>query len=698
MAAFKWEIRGLKDNHESIGRSNLNKQIDELRAEMDLLRKQNEKTEEVAQLWRSEALRPGNKRGSINISTPASEGRTATRSRLGGGTTGTDDEARRLRAEVQELQERRRCDQTDVDMLKERCAKAEAQRMEAEAELSRLREQLESLSTEGAGAGTPQVKGTNLKERMDDAAKTGFRTGRRGRVKMTPGRLPREGSARKVNDRFAFVQDERKRDSEHSRREAWNRYAKKRGLSIRRWILRLMSWLNSTRRRDLEGVAALRRGRILNRIMSMDSLFLSNPGFVLCQDESAAMESCAARFREEGFERLGKWNPAGDLGQSYSIPKHKDITKWRPICPTHSECGVRASKRAAQSINELLWDLPSATNFNLKSMADLAATVGKVNKELRKGECFLSAAFDIKEMFCNLPHDAIMKAVRWVVDFWMIQGCKGVLVNQRGKGAKLRFGGVQSGWISIPFATLVDFVKFDLDCTFFKACGQLLQQKVGIPMGKSSSPALACLLCVYNEFLFLSSLGCDRRLISGIRMVDDVSVFVRYRDGNSKSEAVAQSILSRFRFCYDSNLVLECTSDGDCWDFLGCVLKVLDWPWGIQCVALNKNQRFFKEDRLRFQSLQDYSSFSCREQKMAVICSCLHRAKAYTTMAGMEVVFLLTLKIELRRRDFPDEYFDNALPNFSCKFGGIWEDWVTYLTVWGSLVGGRRKAGSALEG
>ncbi|GBG60827.1 hypothetical protein CBR_g15950 [Chara braunii] len=175
---------------------------------MELLRKRNEETKEVAQLWRSEALRPGNKRGSVNMSMPASEGRTATRSRLG---VGPDEEARRLRVEVQDLHERRRCDQTEVDMLKERCAKAEAQCMEAEAELVRLREQMGRLSTDGTGVGTPEVVGTNLKEKMDEPAKTGFRTGRRGRVKMTPGRIPREDSARKANDRHAFVQDEKKR-------------------------------------------------------------------------------------------------------------------------------------------------------------------------------------------------------------------------------------------------------------------------------------------------------------------------------------------------------------------------------------------------------------------------------------------------------------------------------------------------------
>ncbi|GBG69533.1 hypothetical protein CBR_g4368 [Chara braunii] len=206
LAALHWEIRGLKECRENLGRSELAKQIDDLRAEMEVLRKRNEETEEVAQLWRNEALRPGNKRGSINVSTPASEGQDLTRSRLG-----ISDEAGRLRAELSEIKERRRCDQTKVDMLKERGAEAEAKRMQAEAELARLQKKMSDLTTGMAVCSMPSGLGTNLKERMEEAAKIGFRTGRKG-LKMTCGRLPRpEGSMRKANDKFVFLQEERKR-------------------------------------------------------------------------------------------------------------------------------------------------------------------------------------------------------------------------------------------------------------------------------------------------------------------------------------------------------------------------------------------------------------------------------------------------------------------------------------------------------
>ncbi|GBG67899.1 hypothetical protein CBR_g1018 [Chara braunii] len=737
LAALKWEIRDLKEHHESADRSTLTKQIDDLRAEMDALRKKNEESEEVAHLWRNEALRPGNKRGSINITTPASEGRTA-----------------------------------------------ETKRIEAEKELVKLRDQMGKLSTDPAEAATPRGAGTNLKEKMDEAVNTGLRSGRQGRVKMTPGRLPRDGSARKANDRFAFLIEERKR-LKALKKGGLELLCKEVGIKYKTIdstvdelaeinVDKAFGGCSSSRENEDEGPeqdgrvfprtdghfcfrssqvdfvpqflknsrnipgplrsasrqhlaqqisasfeqvpflpklstemfgrvlldACLNRNRVVDGFASsgpdsvsywrdrfanlvrvpidhnvgdtlvccpviyrhgMDKLFLDNQGFVKCDSEKKVRDLPAARFRDEGLTTLGKWDREGSLGEAYVVPKHKDVAKWRPICPTHSECGVRASKTAVQAINRMLWDLPSAINFNLKSMSDLAAAVGGVNKDLKKGEQLLSSAFDIKEMFCNLPHAAIIHTVQWVVDFWSMRGCSGILVKKRGKGAKLKKGGKQEGWITIEFDMLIKFVIFDLECTFVRACGRVLQQKVGIPMGKSSSPALACLLCAYNEFRFLSSLRCDRKLVHGIRMVDDVSLLVRYVDNDLESVAVAQSILTKFRSCYDHHLVLEQTSGGDCWDFLGCVLKVLDWPLGVQCVALHKNQRNFGEEKLRFQNLQDFQSFSSNQQKMAVIGSCLHRGKAYTTMSGMEVAFLFTLKIELRKRGFPDEYFDIAL-------------------------------------
>ncbi|GBG74648.1 hypothetical protein CBR_g19055 [Chara braunii] len=506
LAALKWEIRNLKEDHESSDRSTLTKQIEDLRAEMDVLRRKNEESEEVAHLWRNEALRPGNKRGSINVATPASEGRTVTGSRL----ATTPEETRRLRAELQEMQERRRCDQIEVDMLRDRRAQAEAKRIEAEKEILKLRDQMGKLSTDPTEAATPRGVGTNLKDKMDEAVNSGLRSGRRGRFKMTPGRFPRDGSAKKANDRFAFLIEERKR-LKALKKSGLELLCKEIGIKYKTIDStvdelaeinadKAFGGCSTTREKDDEGPeqdgfalsgpesVSYWKDRFANLVCvpidhnagdtlvccpviyrhGMDKLFLDNQGFTECNSEEEVRDLSAARFRDEGLTVLGKWDKGGNLGQSYVVPKHKGIAKWRPICPTYSECGVRASKTAAQAINRMLWDLPPATNFNLRSMPDLASAVGCVNKDLKKGEQLLSAAFDVKEMFCNLPHEAIIHAVQWVVDFWSMRGCSGILVKKRGKGAKLRKSGKQEGWSTISFDMLIKFVSLTWTALLFE--------------------------------------------------------------------------------------------------------------------------------------------------------------------------------------------------------------------------------------
>ncbi|GBG89005.1 hypothetical protein CBR_g48614 [Chara braunii] len=377
----------------------------------------------------------------------------------------------------------------------------------------------------------------------------------------------------------------------------------------------------------------------------MRKMFLGNDGFETCLEGKEEINTRnGIQYREMDFESLGKWDSKGKLGRCYVVPKHKDTNRWRPICPTYEECGVVASKRVSRAVNRLLWDLPLRSNFNLRSTEELVERIAGVNKELKKDEAFVGAAFDIKEMLCNLPHDVIMKAVEWVLDYWTAQGAKGVLLKRR--------------------------------------AGVVFRQRMGIPMGKASSPALACLLSAYSEFTFLNSLGSERNLTHGVRIVDDVSIFVRYKKKDEKSRRMAEEVIRKFENCYHKNLVLERTDKGGVWDFLGCVVGVRDWPDGIVCAATHKNQGGVWEGRLTFQNLQDYCTYSSRQQKLAVIASFFYRAKRYTTMRGAEAIFLLTLKIELRLRGFPDGYFDTALSNFSSKFGGLWEDWVQCLTGW----------------
>ncbi|GBG82849.1 hypothetical protein CBR_g36377 [Chara braunii] len=119
-----------------------------------------------------------------------------------------------LRDELELLKEKidmQRCDQAEVDLLKEKRAAAELKRMQAENEILRLREEMSKLSTKQTVVETPKEKETNLMKQLNEAA-TEVQKSRRGKVKATPRRFSiAESSAKKANDMFVFVQDEKNR-------------------------------------------------------------------------------------------------------------------------------------------------------------------------------------------------------------------------------------------------------------------------------------------------------------------------------------------------------------------------------------------------------------------------------------------------------------------------------------------------------
>ncbi|GBG75013.1 hypothetical protein CBR_g19527 [Chara braunii] len=283
-------------------------------------------------------------------------------------------------------------------------------------------------------------------------------------------------------------------------------------------------------------------------------------------------------------------------------------------------------------------------------------------------------------MLSNLPHPSVIDALLWAIDFWTDKGVRGIAVKKQGKDPKLLRGKIELGWLSVPLETVLAFVKFELEHTFVSTSGVILRQTLGIPMGKSSSPALACLFCSYNEFVFLTSLGVDRKFFQGFRLVDDVSIFVIIKKKGGVEKDRAEQMIRLFEGCYDKNLVLEKTNEGILWSYLGCILGARRDDSGIVCCPTIKNLLSGGGDDLVFQSIQDFSSYSNSQQKSVVICSFLYRAKMYSTNDELAFPLLVSLKYELWKRDYPDELFDRALLHFSKKHGGLWKRWLPLLT------------------
>ncbi|GBG59025.1 hypothetical protein CBR_g24372 [Chara braunii] len=299
-----------------------------------------------------------------------------------------------------------------------------------------------------------------------------------------------------------------------------------------------------------------------------------------------------------------------------------------------------------------------------KSVTDLVPRIEKINKQIqrfpRQDLQISTMSYDIKDMFSKLPHMDIMEAVDWIVDHFQSRGKKSVGVNTRGRGSSFGRTTGADHWRKIELEELRRFVGLDLQHTYIKATGVLLKQVAGIPMGKSTSPPLACIMCAHAEFKFLCEQRSQRANIFGIRLIDDVSVVIASK---KKDRRISEQIRADFEKCYPRNLTLKRTDGGKKnWDFLGLEMRQQDVTPFLSYVQLSKNEKtVWTEERLEFKIGQEYHSWGSKRQKSAVIPSRLHRIERNTIVRNELPDKVLTLSRELRMMDFPQEFFLHVL-------------------------------------
>ncbi|GBG76798.1 hypothetical protein CBR_g23013 [Chara braunii] len=197
--------------------------------------------------------------------------------------------------------------------------------------------------------------------------------------------------------------------------------------------------------------------------------------------------------------------------------------------------------------------------------------------------------------------------------------------------------------------------------------GVLLGQVVGVPMGKSSSCPLACILCTYAKWMFLSNLGMERRLVDGFRIIDDVTIFMAVAGDNGDLRAAC--ILYAFGTCYGFVLRLLRTDDGaGHWTFVG--IDVFQYGVALRTVALMKNlTSIWESGDLVFGSFQDFVSYSGKRAKVGAILSTLHRLFRLTSDIWGLRETILAVKRELLIRGYPFKMVQSTFRRFGDKMG-----------------------------
>ncbi|GBG86994.1 hypothetical protein CBR_g44449 [Chara braunii] len=155
--------------------------------EIARLRAASEEANAAADVWKTEALRPGNKRGSVVVTATPVPG-TRTRARM----VSIHSPA----VEDLKLKEKVEHQEHEIELLKEWRLRELNGRREAEQEVERLKERMAKLVVERS---TPLA--SNLKTRLDKAATTA----EKGKKQLGPATLAVE-----ANDRDAFLAETRK--------------------------------------------------------------------------------------------------------------------------------------------------------------------------------------------------------------------------------------------------------------------------------------------------------------------------------------------------------------------------------------------------------------------------------------------------------------------------------------------------------
>ncbi|GBG79842.1 hypothetical protein CBR_g30107 [Chara braunii] len=191
--ALKEEIRELKQS--AYVKTNFECEIVGLKCEIDQLRAQNERDIGKAKLWKDEALRPGNKQGNVAISTPDCADRGSPKPRW----TSNVREADKWKEDYRNLRNLHRLTNIEAEALKEKRVEPEMKRIEAEKQVKKLEEEMAKLTA--SGAKSVEGGGTNLKDKLEEAA---VRSARKG-LKATSGRDAAksfaEASSKEINNR-----------------------------------------------------------------------------------------------------------------------------------------------------------------------------------------------------------------------------------------------------------------------------------------------------------------------------------------------------------------------------------------------------------------------------------------------------------------------------------------------------------------
>ena len=442
------------------------------------------------------------------------------------------------------------------------------------------------------------------------------------------------------------------------------------------------------------------------------------------------------------LHRFSPWNRSGRLPINFVNPKEKDLLGAERTIASYFRHPMRkVYRRAGKVLTWMLRQLPSSVkHFTLHKILDIKNKIAEAGPILREKygtrTKLLMFASDVKQMFTFLSHEGILTALNWLLEHMsnLKQYTKRGGINRTPRknrkntvtvthivetgetywgygnaegSMKSTINGTNDDIVTFTFEDLRSVVIMDLEFTQSAIGRTIIKQKLGCPIGGILSSFYANLYCAMRENQFLERTSLNRKdRIYGIRQVDDLVMWIAYRNHDVNSKKEAQAILAEiyhgswggehYSGVYDGGLTVKpekfnVKRISFTHDFAGTILKGKLNGKDFGCETLSKNWLQIKQTRTQkiHRYMRPYSYVHARLKNnlpigslMRIACQNTHAEATIRSMLknlielhviGYDTNFLMKavrkmgrkpqwknetrlLLTMIRDRDFPDKY------------------------------------------
>lgn len=275
-----------------------------------------------------------------------------------------------------------------------------------------------------------------------------------------------------------------------------------------------------------------------------------------------------SRISNEKFESC-------KIPYAYALFKNKDINKLRPIVSYSPHPLKRILNITCRALNHMIKKIDNnhAIHCNMETCIELKDRIKEFEKRMKykfgKRTRFAYIMGDVKNMYTELPHHTIIKAVKWILQAYKHQTRRDTLtVKRRGKGGVSNGRAINTfSSTSITLTQILEVVKFDLENAIFavgspERTHNTFRQTIGVPMGSPLSPALAKITCMFYENKLMQQLKHENICyLEGLRFMDDLLALGVFDHTSPTSRQAITDRMNKLTKCYDTRMRLELESE-----------------------------------------------------------------------------------------------------------------------------------------